>query len=180
MSNIKQRTTLKKSVLATAIVASIALVLFFILNKSPSNSVVLEKGSVAETSQSTPEEKKTADNQKQANIERDRIDNSAKTGTIKEVTPIIVFLDQSGDVIESGALINGVYEDGGTCIFTAKQAAQTVTKTSSAVKNPTTTDCIPFSIPTSDFPSKGSWVVTISYKSLRGQGTSAPQTVQVK
>ncbi len=142
-----------------------------------------QPGSVADVSRPTTEEKQAADDQKAKNVERTDIEKQAEqtpAGQKKAVTPIITFASQADANLEVGAFVPGVYEDGGTCTLTAKNGSATVTKTTTASKNATTTDCKNLVVAASEFSPKGNWDITITYQSATAQGTSQVKTVSIR
>lgn len=104
---------------------------------------------------------------------------STSTTDLKAVTPVIVNATMSPD-LQVRAYVSGIYEDGGTCTLTASQGTNRISKQSAAFKDATTTTCTPLAIPRSEFPSTGTWNLTISYKSTTAQGTSQTVKTEVK
>lgn len=130
------------------------------------------------TTPPTKEEQQAADTQKEKNIEREQIDTNNQATKTAEV--VLVDAGQYSDTIEVRAYIANIYEDGGTCTVTFTKDSQTVTRTSKGFKDATTTQCEPFNIPRSAFPSAGDWQLKISYTSNTSTGASASQAVNVK
>jgi GH25 family lysozyme M1 (1,4-beta-N-acetylmuramidase) len=115
----------------------------------------------------TEEEKKAGDIQKEADKQRQEINNSAPPQTANIV---IVDSSQYDSTIEIRSYVSNVYEDGGTCKATLTNGSKTVSKTSTAFKDATTTQCEPIDIPRSEFTSTGDWKLVLSYSSSKIQG----------
>lgn len=94
---------------------------------------------------------------------------------LKSVTPVISSADQTG----VRAFISGIFENSGTCTFTYAQGAANFTKTSQASADASTTICY-VTTASSDFPSSGSWSVTLSYSSDKSKGISVAKDFEVK
>lgn len=126
----------------------------------------------------TEEEKAEADKRKEE-LANQQNQTPTPPGNQKTVTPIITDAGQYEDKVEVRAYIPGVLENGGKCTHTFKQGSAQVTRTVDAQAGPQTTQCEPIGIPVSEFPSRGTWVLTISYSSSSSTGTSEPQNVEV-
>ncbi len=95
------------------------------------------------------------------------------------VKPVITYAQQYGQVVEVGAEVP-VFENGGTCTATFTLGAATVTKTVQAVTNVNRVNCPVMAAEASEFYPKGSWSVTVGYKSASTSGTSDSRLVEVK
>lgn len=98
---------------------------------------------------------------------------------LKKVFPVIVSATLSPD-LQIRAYISGIYEDGGTCTFTAKNGNNKITKQSLAFKDATTTTCEPLKILRSEFSSTGMWDLSVGYLSSTSRGASQPTIIEVK
>ncbi len=98
----------------------------------------------------------------------------------KIVQPVIVSASQNEQEVSIRAYTPGIFEDGGSCNMTATQGTRKVTKTNEAFANVSTTDCAPFIMNRSEFPSAGEWNVVISYSSASAAGESQGKTLSLK
>ncbi len=105
--------------------------------------------------------------------------SSGSSSVSKSVAVSINDASQYGNTIEVRAYINGIVESDGTCTFTFTKDAKTITKTSASLTNPNYTNCETVSVPTSEFASKGTWQLKISYQSPKSQG-SASTSLEIK
>lgn len=129
----------------------------------------------------SPEEKKEAEDNKEALLKRneERLKPDTSTG-VRAVTPVITTSSQNGDQVTITAYVPGIFENGGSCTMKATRGDKTVTKTSEAFANATTTDCAPFFMNKSEFSPVGEWDITITYKSSKAEGTSQPGVLAVQ
>ncbi|MFO0920846.1 MAG: hypothetical protein U0451_04210 [Candidatus Saccharimonadales bacterium] len=102
------------------------------------------------------------------------------TNPSSHVTPIISYAGQFDSLVELSGFIPSKIEDGGTCTAIFSNDKAVVTKTSSAVKDATTTRCSLISFPTTELTPKGNWNVVLQYKSTSSQGTSSSTNFEVK
>lgn len=111
----------------------------------------------------TKQEKEAGDKQKEANIDREKTDESSVA--TQSVNIVLVDAAQYDNVVEVRTYMSNVYEDEGSCTIKFTQGDKTLTRTNEAFKDATTTQCQPFDIQRSDFPSSGEWNLNISYAS---------------
>lgn len=88
------------------------------------------------------------------------------------------FDDQEG-VVDIRAFTPDVIESDGTCTATLTLNGQTVTASSKAFIDSTSSQCEPILIPLSEFPVSGQWQLIVDYASAKSKGTSATMTVEV-
>ena len=128
----------------------------------------------------TEQEKQAANEQKQENVERETIDKEPAT-TKQDAKVIIVDGSQYGETVEIRSYIQNVYEDGGECKAVLSKSGQTsVSATSTAFKDATTTQCGPINIPRTQFNAAGNWDLVITYTSPAHSGMSTKQTVALE
>jgi hypothetical protein len=100
------------------------------------------------------------------------------TPTIEAVL-VVSSVDVDGKNVSSSGYVQGLVEDGGTCVFTyARAGATTVTAQREAVADRMTTSCGLVQSPIDRFV-RGSWSVTLSYEHDGTTYTSVPATVEV-
>lgn len=102
---------------------------------------------------------------------------SASTGT---VAPVISYAGEANSQIELHGYVPGVFEDGGSCVYTMTQNSKTITKQSSGFQDVNKTTCQPVVFPSSDMSSTGTWRVTLTYGSATSHGTSQTYNLQVQ
>lgn len=93
------------------------------------------------------------------------------------VTIVTADTAPSGD-LEVGAFVAAI-DDGGTCTLTATSGARTLSATTSAVPDATTTSCGALSLAAADL-APGTWRLAVAYESATLRGTSAPVQVTVR
>jgi len=129
----------------------------------------------------TAAEKKAAEDNKDRLIQEIK-DQANGTPTSQTVAPVITELRQgaSGADVSVNAYVSGVFEDGGTCTVTATQGTDSITATSQAFANATTTDCAPITIARSKFGKTGDWSFVVSYNSDTSKGQTKASVLSVK
>lgn len=105
--------------------------------------------------------------------------NNTNSGSIASATLVINDAAQYGSDIEVRSYLEKIIETDGTCTFVFKKGSRTITKTTGSLPNPSYTTCEALIIPTSEFPEKGTWQLTVNYTSPHSQG-SAARSVEVK
>lgn len=158
--------------------------LFIISNKhstsnvgqNTTNAVGEEKLDLSPASES---DKQQAEVTKNDIVKRDEQAAQQNTATIKTVSPTITDAGQYDQNVEVRAFISGIFEDGGTCTFTFTKGSQKITKTTSGVKDATTTRCSNLTTPKSEF-STGTWNIVVSYSSSVASGSSSAKTFEVQ
>jgi len=117
-------------------------------------------------------------NQKTGNKKSDTSSDPDETpsGSLGQVTPVLTSVD-SNDPVRAVGYVQGVFEDGGSCTYNFTNGSKTITRRSTGFKDATTTTCPPVEISTAEFNPKGSWNVTLQYKSSTSTGTSQEQKV---
>lgn len=118
----------------------------------------------------TEEEKRESEQHKDAIVEQQN-QPAPQPGQKKQVSVVIT----SADANSINAYVSGVLEDGGTCTATLTKGSQKIDRTSSGFSNVSTTNCSPIA---PNFPSGGTWTVTVSYSSASAEG-KAQTTVEV-
>lgn len=98
--------------------------------------------------------------------------SNGSSSTTKTLSVVITEATNSG----VRGYVQGIFEEGGTCMATATQGSQTITKTSIGFENVSYTQCAPINWDSS--LGKGSWTISLAYKSTNGQGTSS-KTIEV-
>ncbi len=127
----------------------------------------------------TDEEKAQTDKHKE-DLANQQNQTPPPTGGDKKVMPIITDATQYEDKVEVRAYIPSLIENGGKCIYTFRKDSAQVIRTVDAQAGPQTTQCESIGILASEFPVKGTWVLTVSYSSASSNGSSDAQNVEVK
>ena len=100
-------------------------------------------------------------------------DNSTQTPAQQQTVSVAVsFADVSGTNFEVRAFVPTAIEGGGTCTATLTQGSSKVQKSSEAFVDTSSSQCRPIYIPVSEFPSKGTWSLNITYASPTHKGES--------
>lgn len=124
----------------------------------------------------TEEDKERVDSHKEELV-RQQESQQTNSGSVK---PVITDAGQYDQEIEVRAFVPGIFESGGNCVVAFTKGSQNVSKQVPAVSEATTTRCSKLSVPRSEFPSTGTWSVTVAYKSVANSGTSDSKTLEVK
>ncbi len=154
----------------------------YVTNKDSSPSAGIKKGDSINYDPPTPTDKKRVENTKQ-NIANQQTQPDAKTPPQvgkKSVKPIITYAGQYGDAVEVGGQVSGIFEDGGSCEATFTKTPLHVSKKVQAVKDASSVSCPTISVASSEFSSKGTWQVELSYISVNYQGVSDVRSVDIK
>lgn len=117
------------------------------------------------------------DAQKKDNSEQTQ--NNQQPPSSSNATVVITDAGQYDNIIEVRAFVSNRYQDG-TCKVTLTKNGLTVSKTTEAYKDATTTICTNPLFNRSEFSQAGDWQVIVEYNSLNYSGKSNPQTVQIK
>ena len=104
---------------------------------------------------------------------------SGSPASLNSVNVIINDASQYDSVVEVRSYVEGIIETDGTCTLTFTKDGTSFTKTTSPLTNPSYTTCKTIDIPVSEFSSKGTWQLTVSYLSSTSKG-SATKTLEVK
>lgn len=116
----------------------------------------------------TEEEKQAGNDQKEKNVAEQNGTqvNNSKAAVV--ITDASYYSDSNS--VEVRAFVSNIVEDGGTCTVTFEKNGQKVTQTHAAFKDATTTQCGALDTPRSQFPSTGTWNVTLVYTSSSATG----------
>lgn len=95
------------------------------------------------------------------------------------VTPIITSSEVTSSSVNVNAYVPGIFEDGGTCTAVFTSGSQSVTKSTVGVKEGSNVYCPLITAPLSEFPTKGSWALRLSYSSIYANGMSTLKEVSL-
>ena len=128
----------------------------------------------------TDQEKQDSQDGKKNSASQDEANNPSSASTTKVSVGIAYagYDDEEG-MIDIRAFTTDVVEGTGTCTATLTKNGQTITRTSKAFVDSSSSQCEPILINPTDFPSGGTWSLTVSYKSDTSSGVSAPMQVEV-
>ena len=98
----------------------------------------------------------------------------------KQAQPFITSAawDRGSSVLDVQALVPKTVDPDGRCTLKAQRGGVTVTATATASPGPQDMQCNPMDIAGSRL-SSGTWTITVTYVSVRSEGTSALRTVKV-
>lgn len=172
----------KRTILIVAIVCVLLAAGAFAFIQQRNNSPAKDSNNSDSTKQDinlappTEDEQAAADNQKEQNIDTG---NTPRPGASPNTASVVIVdVNQYDGQMEARAFVSNRIESGGQCTFTFVMGNAKVTKTSAAEADASTTQCQAISFPTSEL-SKGTWAVTIAYKSQAASG-EASTSVEVK
>ena len=169
-------------IIISILVLAILIAGYFYLNnhnntKNPTTTTTSDIDKKVDLSPATPEDKKNNDANKEKIVARDETIKSNTTSN--KVVPIITYAGQYEKNIEVGGYVN-LYEKDGTFTATFTQGDQKIIRTVAGNPNVQTTDCPRISVSVTDFPAKGTWNLTLSYKSSTSSGDSTISNIEVK
>jgi len=129
----------------------------------------------------TEEEIENSQNAKKDIIKEDEAKESESGGAnLKKVSVGVSHADMFEGNVEVRAFVSGVVEGTGTCTATLTlSGAQTVTKSSEAFIDASTSQCKPILIPLSAFSKDGEWTLVVNYKSPTSTGESEKIPVNI-
>lgn len=175
--NYRNKKLLIGSIVAVSV---IGLSVGFFMYKSRDNQSVSEvttdTGQTVNYAPATAEEKKQAEDKKEEIVkQKDQKENATSPSTGKVIVkPSIT--NTTGSI---NAYVSGVFEEGGTCTAIFTKDSTTLTKTATGFQNVSYTQCAPMNLEPG-FLSAGQWIVTVKYVSDKSEGSSDPQTIEVK
>lgn len=168
-------------VLSLVVVALLVSGLSFMLLQRSNSSVEIPEGiagrSDIDYSPPTEQEKAAGDTQKDKTIKQQELDSEQTQHSEANVVITDASYYPNDNTVEVRGYISNIFEDGGTCTATFTQGNQTITKTSQAFKDASTTQCGAINTPRGEFPAGGTWNVELSYQSSTANGQ---QTATVK
>ena len=100
------------------------------------------------------------------------------TGAEVPVTVTFYGWNPDAQVVEVGGYVTGVVEDGGVCTLTLTKGGRTVTGSTNALPDASTTACGAVTVP-GDQVSAGTWQAVLSYSSAGHSGTAEAVDVEV-
>jgi len=148
---------------------------------------MLHRPSVTDKARNTDKQSEAADADVDANKERlgeaekDTADNTPPPSS-SSMQVVISYAQATGNTVQVGAYVSGIFEDGGTCTLTLTRQSQTVTRTVTGIADATHTTCPAFTVDNSGHAAlaAGSWQAKVMYTSLtRGESSSQATTIEV-
>ena len=130
-------------------------------------------------SPSTEQEVRDSQDGKKNSENQDESKTTPDSSTTVSVGIAYAGYSDSKDAIDIRAFTPNVVEGDGTCTATLTKDRQTITRTSKAFIDSSSSQCEPILINTSEFPAGGIWTLTVSYKSNTSNGASTPVEVEV-
>lgn len=164
--NKKQSKKLLLAYIAAALFITGAVLSFYVLKSSKSNSKPSPVATTVEEridlTPATDEEIKAADENKEQIVQREEAFKDSETKQPSKESPAkIVIVETTNSAVK--LYVSGVFEENGTCTATAISGQKTYTKSSVGFQNATYTQCAPIRWDTALTP--GTWSLTLNYKS---------------
>jgi len=97
----------------------------------------------------------------------------------KNLPVVIASAGKIDNTVEVRAFVSGIIEGNGTCTATFTKGSLTVTRSSKAFIDATTSQCEPIVIPVSEFQQKGIWNLVMTYVSPDAKGSSESMEVSL-
>lgn len=127
----------------------------------------------------TEEEVKEGQEAKKRIIESSEEDEDVSENIKTTVSVGVAFADVVDGKLEIRAFIPNVIEGDGICTATLKKDENIIQESSSAFIDFKTSQCRPIYISVDRFKIKGSWSLTVSYKSDTSNGESEPTEINI-
>jgi hypothetical protein len=142
--------------------------------ESQEESDIVRPVNSVDYSPSTDVEIENSQDGKKNNAHREDTETNPKpTNKNLITTPVAVaFADVTGANVEVRAFVPQIIEGSGTCTATLTKESVTVTESTEAFIDASSSQCKPILIPISKFPQAGSWSLTVSYLSDTHKGSS--------
>ena len=106
--------------------------------------------------------------------------NPNESDSSRNISVEITYASAAGEAqLDIRAFTPDVIEGSGTCIATLKKGPETVSASSKAFIDASSSICEPIEIPLSKFQSDGVWSLIVTYSSPTSNGTSAMMEVQI-
>lgn len=96
----------------------------------------------------------------------------SQTG-LQQANVLVTSVDVLDGSVRVSGFVSDIVEDGGVCTYIFTNGSTTFTKESTTLPSPTSISCRTLTISVDEFPSVGSWNVSIRYKSDYSTGTSS-------
>lgn len=141
-------------------------------------SSVVQNNPVINLSPPTEEESNAGNEQKEKIIKQEEDVAEQNSTTKNEVSLIIVDANQYDNEVEVRAFVSNIIQDG-TCTYTfTKDGSDTITKSSPAFADASSTPCVTLQINQSEFQNTGIWDLEVTYTNEVNEG-SANTTIEI-
>lgn len=180
-SNNKKLSRNKKILIGALIVAlivalTVGLYAYKNRNNETVNEVSTDDKQTVNYNPSTADEKKEAEDKKEEIVKQEEQKQNTTSPTTGKVIVKPTITNTTGSI---NAYISNIFEEGGNCTATFTKASESLTKTTVGFQNVSYTQCAPM-ILEPGFLSTGKWTVIVKYVSDKSEGSSDPQTIEVK
>lgn len=138
-----------------------------------------DEGGIINMNPPTKQEKQAGNVRKQEIDKEEALINQQEKIEKKNVNVIITDAGQYAEDVEVRAFIPDHYQDG-TCTILFQKDSLSISKSSPAYRDISTTICTNPKIKRSEFSSSGEWKVTVSYESKDSKGASDPQSIIIE
>lgn len=166
-----------KSINKKALVAGVVVILvavggaYYLLYDSKSPEVE-NPGSSVKVDPPTKQEAAAGDQQKEEIVNRENLPQPTKANVI------LTDASQYGDIIEVRAYASNAYADG-TCVINITNGGAKISKTVTAFRDATTTQCTTAEFSRSEFSQAGTWQVSVTYSGTNIKGETS-STLEIK
>lgn len=109
----------------------------------------------------------------------DAKDDTPTQGEKTRVTPVIVDAGQYDGMVEVRSIVEKITENG-TCTFIFTRGNASFTKETQAIPDASSTRCANLMIAPTEFSSKGTWSVAVTYDSAKATGKSTGKEFTVQ
>jgi hypothetical protein len=173
-----KRLSKKSALILVLFIITGAVLLWFVAFHNSSNhsgKTITPEGKKITLSPPTQDEKKAADDAKQAIVKKDEQIKNAPQPSTSQLAKVNVVITEptSGNPNKTNvrAYVTGIFEDDGTCTATATQGSTSIVATSTGVANSNYTQCTPMKWSNPLAP--GMWTITVTYKSSAAAGSQS-------
>lgn len=113
------------------------------------------------------------------------VQGSEAKGSVESATPappeaviVVAGVDVDGAHVSASGYVSGVIESGGECTFVFAQGEAVVTSVSESAPDRLSTSCGTVQVPIAEF-TRGSWTVSLEYKSVAAATASQPMSLEI-
>lgn len=174
---MKKIKTSKKTLLLLIIVLLALAVIFFFLEKK--NDSPRDQDNVSSDDISINYGPPSQEIQKETEDFKKAQESSNDFSGSNQTSVVLTYLYYENDSVYAGGIVNGVFEEGGSCKLTLRKGSLIVTGESTGLTNSKNTSCSQIAINRTKFPESGQWEATLAYESPTAKGISGGSKINV-
>jgi hypothetical protein len=157
---------------AVIFILAITVASLLVYSSSSNNANSRQSGRISHEYSGPTQQEKNAGNTEKTKFESNNQGQETQTSSTINGRVVIVDSSQYDNIIEVRAYVGNVIENSGTCTITFTNSSHTLTKTTPAFADATTTQCKTLDVQQSEFNSSGVWNVNVKYNSNKTTGNA--------